>query len=43
MNQTGTLQTGNIESTIKLNLNGFALDENSARKQTVYFLPTRLN
>ncbi|MBA4410321.1 MAG: hypothetical protein Q8S54_12670 [Bacteroidota bacterium] len=42
VNKTGSLQTGNIESTIKLNLNGFALDENSARKTDRLFFANQI-
>jgi hypothetical protein len=42
VNQTGTLQTGNIESTIKLYLNGFSLDEKSALKTDRLFFANQI-
>ncbi|MBV5314005.1 MAG: hypothetical protein JZU47_11960 [Prolixibacteraceae bacterium] len=42
VNKTGTLQTGNIESTVKLNLNGFALDEISAKKTDRLFFANQI-
>jgi hypothetical protein len=42
VNRTGTLQTGNIESTIRLYLNGFALDEKSALKTDRLFFANQI-
>lgn len=42
VNKTGTLQTGNIESTIKLYLNGFSLDEKSAFKTDRLFFANQI-
>jgi len=42
VNKTGTLQTGNIESAISLNLRGFALDEKSALKTDRLFFANQI-
>ena len=42
VNRTGTLQTGNIESTIRLYLNGFALDEKSVLKTDRLFFANQI-
>ncbi|HZL08613.1 MAG TPA: hypothetical protein VFC65_01340 [Prolixibacteraceae bacterium] len=42
VNRTGVLQKGNIESTIRLNLTGFALDEISARRTDRLFFANQI-
>ena len=42
VNKTGVLQKGNIESTVKLQLNGFALDEISARRTDRLFFADQI-
>lgn len=42
VNKTGTLQTGNIESAIRLDLKGFALDEKSALKTNRLFFANQI-
>ncbi|HEX7583319.1 MAG TPA: hypothetical protein VF373_01415 [Prolixibacteraceae bacterium] len=42
LNKTGVLQTGNIESNIKLQLSGFALDEVSAKRTDRLFFANQI-
>jgi len=42
INKTGTLQTGNIEAAIKLNLSGFELDEVSAQRTDRLFFANHI-
>lgn len=42
INKTGVLQTGNIESTIRLQLSGFALDEVSAKRTDRLFFANQI-
>ncbi|MDP2339263.1 MAG: hypothetical protein Q8N05_22950 [Bacteroidota bacterium] len=42
VNKTGVLQKGNIESTVKLQLSGFALDETSARRTDRLFFANQI-
>jgi hypothetical protein len=42
INKTGSLQTGTIESLIKLQLSGFALDEISARQTDRFFFANQI-
>lgn len=42
VNKTGVLQTGNIESAIKLQLSGFALDEISAKRTDRLFFANQI-
>lgn len=43
VNKTGVLQTGNIESTVKLQLSGFALDEISAQRTDRLFFADQID
>lgn len=42
INKTGVIQTGTIESAIRLQLSGFALDENSARRTDRLFYANQI-